>query len=126
MITGFDHVHVMAGNAEEVASFFEKIFGGRIFAREQAGGLPVVRMDLYGVNVFIFGTKPGAGQFESGKGLRGVDHIGFKVKDLAKAAEELKKKGARFSIEPSVTPAGVKFAFIDGPDGLRVELVERN
>ncbi len=126
MIEGFDHVHLICGDAEAAGKYFESIFGGKIFFRGEMGGLPVVRMDLYGVNFFIFGSKPGQGQFEPRKGLRGLDHIGFKVKDLAKEAAVLKKQGAKFSVEPSVTPAGVKFAFIEGPDGMAIELVERS
>lgn len=125
MIDGFDHVHLICGDAEAAGKYFEKIFGGKIFFRGEMGGQPVVRMDLYGVNFFIFGSKPGLGQFEPRKGLRGLDHIGFKVKDLSKATVDLKKQGAKFTVEPSVTPAGVKFAFIEGPDGMAIELVER-
>lgn len=126
MIDGFDHVHLICGDAEAAGKFFETIFGGKVFFRGEMAGTPVVRMDLYGVNFFIFGSKPGQGQFEPRKDLRGLDHIGFKVKDLAKATADLKAKGARFSVEPSTTPAGVKYAFIDGPDGMAIELVERN
>jgi catechol 2,3-dioxygenase-like lactoylglutathione lyase family enzyme len=125
MIDGFDHVHLICGDAEAAGKYFETFLGGKIFFRGEMGGLPVVRMDLYGVNFFIFGSKAGQEQFEPRKGLRGLDHIGFKVKDLAKAAVDLKRKGAKFSVEPSVTPAGVKFAFIEGPDGMAIELVER-
>jgi hypothetical protein len=39
--------------------------------------------------------------------------------------EDLKKRGAKISIGPSVAGPGVKYAFVDGPDGIRIELVER-
>ena len=77
-------------------------------------------MDLYGVNFFIFGSKPGQGQFEPRKDLRGLDHIGFKVKDLAKATADLKGKrrkvqrGAVHNRPPESSMEG----FIDGPDGM--------
>ncbi len=125
MIDGFDHVHFICGDAEAAGKYFETFFGGKIFFRGEMGGLPVVRLDLHGVNVFIFGAQPGQGQFEVRKGMRGLEHIGLKVKDLARAVEELKKKGAKFSVEPSVTPAGAKYAFMDGPDGMTIELIER-
>jgi len=114
MIDGFDHVHLICGDAEAAGKFFETIFGGKIFFRGEMAGIPIVRMDLYGVNFSFFGSKPGQGQFEHRKDLRGLDHVGFKVKDLAKATADLKAKGARFSVEPSTTPAGVKYAFMMG------------
>jgi catechol 2,3-dioxygenase-like lactoylglutathione lyase family enzyme len=71
------------------------------------------------------GTDPKAGTLVAGKGSRGLDHFGFAAKDLEKTVEELKRKGARFSIGPNVTATGVKFAFIEGPEGIRIELVDR-
>ena len=76
--------------------------------------------------MFLLGTKPGAGQLIPGKGNRGLDHLGFKVKNLEETAQELKKKGVKFSVEPFVAPSGNKIAFIEGPEGIRIELVDRN
>jgi lactoylglutathione lyase len=60
------------------------------------------------------------------KGTRGFDHIAFRVKDLDKTAEFLKKKGAKFSTAPGVNARGVKLAYIEGPDGIHIELLERS
>jgi predicted enzyme related to lactoylglutathione lyase len=78
-----------------------------------------------GVFVNLMGTDPKAMALEVGKGSRGLDHFGFRVKELEKTLEDLKKRGAKVSAGPVMTPAGVKFAFIDGPEGIRIELVER-
>ena len=71
------------------------------------------------------GTDPKAGMLEPGKGSRGLDHFGFQVKDMEETVKGLKGKGAIISAGPNVTPAGVKYAFVDGPEGIRIELVER-
>jgi lactoylglutathione lyase len=126
MITGLDHVHVICGDVEEAVRYFKEVFEGREVFRGILRGLPMVRVDVKGVIVALMGTELGSGQLAPGKGSRGLDHFGFKVKDLQKAFEDLKKRGAKFSIGPNVTPAGVKFAFIDGPEGMRIELVERD
>ena len=85
----------------------------------------MVRMEVKGVFVNLMGTDPKSGMLQPGKGSRGLDHFGFNVKGLEKTVEDLKKRGAKISLGPNVTPTGVKFAFVDGPDGLRIELVER-
>jgi len=85
----------------------------------------LIRMDVFGVTISFLGTDPAAGQLEPGKGLRGLDHIGFKVRNLDATLEELKKKGVKILLGPNVTPAGIKFAFIGGPEGIRVELLEK-
>ncbi|MGA2959247.1 MAG: VOC family protein [Thermodesulfobacteriota bacterium] len=125
MIDGLDHVHILCGDVAKSVRYFEEVFGGRVESRGELRGFPMIRMDVKGVFLNLMGTDPKAAALEVGKGSRGLDHFGFKVKDLEKTVEDLKKKGARISAGPGVTPAGVKFAFIDGPEGIRIELVER-
>ena len=48
------------------------------------------------------------------------------IQYLEKTEEDLKKRGAKFSVEPSVSTTGAKYAFVDGPEGIRIELVERD
>ena len=125
MINGLDHVHILCGDVEKSVRYFEAVFGGKVESRGELRGFPMIRMEVKGVFVNLMGTDSKAGPLEVGKGSRGLDHFGFRVKDLEKTVEELKKKGAKISAGPGVTPAGVKFAFIDGPEGIRIELVER-
>lgn len=126
MISGLDHLHIFCSNPEESAKFFENVFGGRELSRSETRGLPMIRMDVNGVIIFLMGTNQGAGQLTPGKGNRGLDHFAFKLKDFDHTVEEIKKGGGKFSAGPGVSPSGNKFAFIDGPDGVRIELVERN
>ena len=126
MITGLDHIHYVSNNIEAMAKYFEKVFGGKEIGRTEARGYPMIRMDVLGSTISFLGTESNAGQLEPGKGARGLDHIGFKVKNMEETLEDLKKKGVKVAIGPNVTPAGVKFAFIDGPEGIRIELVEKN
>jgi catechol 2,3-dioxygenase-like lactoylglutathione lyase family enzyme len=126
MITGLDHVHVMCQNVEEGVQYFKRVFDGKEVSREEVRGLPLVRVEVRGVPINLMGTGPGAGQLIPGKGSRGLDHFGFKVKDLDKTISDLQKKGAQVSLGPSVTPSGIKYAFIEGPEGIRIELVERD
>ena len=125
MINGLDHVHIMCGDVEKSVKYFEDVFGGKVESRGELRGFPMIRMDVKGVFINFMGTDPKAMALEAGKGSRGLDHFGFNVKGLEKTVEDLKKKGAKISAGPGVTPAGVKFAFIDGPEGIRIELVER-
>ena len=69
----------------------------------------MIRMDVFGETISFLGTDPGAGQLEPGKGWRGLDHIGFKVKGMEATLAELKKKGVQVLLGPNVTPAGVEF-----------------
>ena len=126
MITGIDHIHYVSNNLEEMVKYFKDIFGGKEISRGEARGYPMIRMDVFGLTISFLGTESGAGQLEPGKGSRGLDHIGFKVKDFEATLEELKKKGVKILVGPNVTPAGVKFVFIGGPEGIRIELLEKD
>lgn len=126
MITGLDHIHLLSGQVEEMIGYFAKVFEGKVVARGELRGFPMVRMDVYGAPISILGTDPVAGQLEPGKGKKGLDHFGFKVKNLEETVKILKARGAKFSVEPTTTPSGIKIAFIEGPEGIRIELVERD
>jgi catechol 2,3-dioxygenase-like lactoylglutathione lyase family enzyme len=126
MITGLDHIHLISGQVEGMVSYFEKVFDGKVVSRGEFRGFPMVRMDVYGAPISILGTEPEAGQLQPGKGSKGLDHFGFKVKNLEETVQTLKARGAKFSVEPTTTPSGIKIAFIEGPEGIRIELVERD
>ena len=125
MISGLDHVHIMCGDMEKAARYFEDLFGGKVESRTESRGLPMIRMNVQGIHVNLMKADPQAPMLDPGKGSRGLDHFGFRVKNLEKMMEELKKKGGRFSVGLSQGAGGVKFAFIDGPEGIRIELLER-
>ena len=57
----------------------------------------------------------------------GMDHFGFKiVGDFAGFCAAVKEKGDQFSVEPhEFVPGGARIAFLKGPDGETIEIVER-
>lgn len=56
---------------------------------------------------------------------RAVDHVGFSVDNLDEAIARLKKDGVTVTAEPRSLAGGkVKFAFVEGPDRIRIEVIE--
>jgi hypothetical protein len=56
---------------------------------------------------------------------RVVDHVGFSVDNLTETLEKLRKDGVKVTDEiKSVAGGKIKYAFIEGPDKIRIELVE--
>ena len=125
MINGLDHVHIMCRDLEKSVQYFTDLFGGKVETRTELRGFPMVRMLVQGIHFNLHKTDSKAAPFETGKATPGLDHIGFLVKGLEKVVEDLKKKGGKFSVDFTHGAGGVKFAFIDGPDGIRIELIER-
>jgi len=56
----------------------------------------------------------------------GLEHFGIKVKDIDAVAAEIKAKGVEFTKEPTTIRPGVRICFIRGPQGISIELLERD
>ncbi len=54
-----------------------------------------------------------------------LEHIGLTVADLDATIGELRAKGAEVAIGPLTRDPGTYLAFIRGPDGIMVELVQQ-
>ncbi len=55
----------------------------------------------------------------------GYGHVAFQVDSMDELAERLKSAGAGFSWGPGKTPDGrTSMAFVDDPDGYKIELLE--
>lgn len=57
---------------------------------------------------------------------QGLDHFGLKVTDIDAVAAELKAKGAEFTKEPHSPRPGIRVCFLRGPEGISIELLERD
>src|SRR5262249_61184525 len=63
-------------------------------------------------------------EIESTKG-HVVDHIGFSFANLSEGLEKMRKDGVKVTDEIRSAAGGkIKYAFIEGPDKIRIELVE--
>jgi catechol 2,3-dioxygenase-like lactoylglutathione lyase family enzyme len=52
-----------------------------------------------------------------------TDHLAFSVDNLDQALERMKKDGVKITEKPRSAPGG-RHAFIEGPDHVKIELVE--
>lgn len=101
-------------------------FGARIIESVQADGQPRLDLDINGLTVFIANVPSGSDMPTSPAAPHlGLDHFGLRVDDLDTAVAELEARGAVFTTEPRTIRPGVKIAFIQCPDNVRVELLER-
>jgi catechol 2,3-dioxygenase-like lactoylglutathione lyase family enzyme len=55
-----------------------------------------------------------------------LDHLGLRVDSVDEATAELKRRGATVTMEPKTIRPGVRIAFVQGPDDIRIELLERS
>lgn len=117
-----DHIHLRSSDCLAAARFYIEMFAATETGRI---GAPVSRvmLDLAGLTLFI----EQAPQLPAGATPphRGLEHIGLRVADIEAAVAALARAG--FPLVSGVTelnPA-LRIAFLDGPDGVRIELLQR-
>jgi catechol 2,3-dioxygenase-like lactoylglutathione lyase family enzyme len=121
----WDHVHLRTPDPEAMAEWFERILGAEVI-RSVEQGKPRVDLKLGGNKIFIAGASPDDLNPAPKIPYRGLDHIGLFVTDLDVFVEEIKAKGAEFTKEPHSPRPGIKICFLRGPEGISVELLERD
>ena len=123
----YDHVHLRSPDPEATARYYERMFGAEIIKSIQSDGRERVDMSLGGVMMFIAKVDPDAALSEKPAGSYvGLDHLGLRVRDIDRVCDELKAKGAEFTVEPKTIRPGVRIAFVRGPQNVLIEILDRD
>jgi lactoylglutathione lyase len=122
----WDHVHLRTPDPEATAQWFERIFGAQVI-RSMQSGKPRIDVKLGGANIFLAEVKPGDGvNAPPATPHQGLDHFGLAVSGIDAVAAELKAKGVQFTKEPHSPRPGIKICFLRGPQGISIELLDRD
>jgi catechol 2,3-dioxygenase-like lactoylglutathione lyase family enzyme len=114
---GFHHITLRVVNPEESVKWYLTAFGGE--RTRLAGRLDALK---YGTTYLIVakgdGTVPSQG--------RAIDHLGWGPTSIDATAADLKAKNVTFTAAPQPKPNafGHRTAYVEGPGGVRIELVE--
>lgn len=123
----YDHMHLRSRDPMGTAQYYHKMFDAKIIESIQSDGRPRIDLDLNGLTIFIAQVPPDAEMPSApAEPYLGLDHFGLRVDNLEEAAAELKRRGATLVMEPRTIRPGVKIAFVQGPDDVRIELLERS
>jgi catechol 2,3-dioxygenase-like lactoylglutathione lyase family enzyme len=127
----YGHHHINTTNADAQKKFFVDTLGGTLI-KVGTNNTEIVKFP----NVFVFfrvvQSPPGGSKGTS------ANHIGFSVPDLRSMIDKLKANGYQMITNTEATPdrkvkddiayspqpGGASIAFVQGPDELKVELVE--
>ncbi len=116
---GLHHVHLRAPDPGAALAWYAATFGGAVGKmKERIDGI-----NYGGVWILVQKgeTTPSAGH--------AIDHLGFRPTNVDAAVAALKTKNVKVTTEPRplTLPSGasMRLAFIEGPEGARIELVQR-
>jgi lactoylglutathione lyase len=122
----WDHVHLRSPDPEATAQWFERMLGTQVIRSTQQGK-PRIDLKLGGANIFIAQVLAGDGVNPAPTTpYQGLDHFGLAVSGIDAIAAELKAKGVEFSKVPHSSRPGIKICFLRGPQGVPVELLDRD
>ena len=122
----YDHIHLRSPNPEATAAYYQNMFGAEVLRTPQDGKTRI-DLKLGGVNIFIAPVTAGDGvNPPPTTPYQGLDHFGLLVSGIDAVVAELKAKGAEFTMEPTNIRPGVRIAFLRGPEGVSIELLERS
>jgi catechol 2,3-dioxygenase-like lactoylglutathione lyase family enzyme len=122
-----DHIHLIAENVEETLQWYCRFLGAKVTFQGAFHGSTVYYFDIAGMTFVVFGkledeAAPMPGTVHP---KHGVDHFGFAVDDLSQAVDELRAGGVAILEGPLTVRPGLRIAYIEGPDRIRIELCER-
>lgn len=140
----FGHIHMFSKDPIAAGEWYIKEFGlvrrgrgtpsrePRMYRGYQIG--PSMSLTMDNVNFIIFPWEYAQKEwpelwkdrtdFDSTQG-HVTDHLGFSVDHLEETLAKLRQDGVKVTSEPRTILGGkVKYAFIEGPDHVRIELVE--
>jgi catechol 2,3-dioxygenase-like lactoylglutathione lyase family enzyme len=122
----YDHIHLRSPDPEATAAYYERMFGAQVI-RTQQQGQTRIDLKLGGADIFIAPVPPDSSVNPPPvTPYQGLDHFGLSVTGIDAVVAELKAKGAEFTMEPTNIRPGIRIAFVRGPQGVSIELLERS
>jgi len=129
MAYAINHVHIRSADPHASASWYEKHFGAKIVSeREVMPGTITISMEVGGPVRLNVSSKPeGTSDERAVAELNrlGLEHFGFAVEDLEADLEKLEVAGVRIVLPLTEVVGGTRLAYIEGPDDVLIELVQR-
>lgn len=123
----YDHTHFKCSDPEKTVVFFKDNFEAKEVSRFEVNGMSIVTLDIGGLWYNFSPKRAGEAVEPKTQPARyGVYHIALKTRDLAAEAAKMKARGVKFTLEVSQSNPTTKYAFIEGPDGISIEILQRD
>jgi catechol 2,3-dioxygenase-like lactoylglutathione lyase family enzyme len=119
-----DHFHLRSPDPENSARFYVEMLNATEVGRAEIRGKLRITVKLGDLQFFIE-EVPSNTPAPPTPPFLGIEHFGLQVDDIDAAATDLRARGVHFTTEPVESRPGVRMAFIEGPEGVRIELIER-
>lgn len=120
-----DHVHFKCSDCEHTVRFFKENFEAKEERGVDSAGALIVTLQIGDAFYKFSPKKPNETVDSSSKPPRyGVYHVAFKTDNLAREVAKMKARGVGFTQDLRQVRPQVQAAFIEGPDGISIELLQ--
>lgn len=120
----YDHLHLRSRDAVAAARFYGQVLGARETGREGGESPSRIMLDVGGLTLFIEQAPDGMAP-AAVPPHRGIEHIGFRVEDIEATVADLAARGIPLVSGITDVRPGLRIAFFEGPDGVRIEVLQR-
>ena len=121
------HTMIRVGNLERSLAFYSELLGMRVLRKQDyPGGRFTLAFVGYGDEadhtVVELTHNWDTDHYDIGTGF---GHLALGVEDIYRSCDELRAKGAKITREPGpMKHGGSEIAFIEDPDGYKIELIQ--
>ena len=121
----FHHVHLLSENPQETSRWYVEKLGGLIENEAAVRGSVLLRIRIGEALLNIRGLWPGEKLATPVEGkLTGIDHFALAVDDIEVCMRQLKGNSVKITEPIFKTSTGIRAFFIEGPDGVLIEIIE--
>ena len=121
MAMKFEHIHLKTKDPAKAAKFYMETLGAtRLETAAETGGY---RLNLHGVTVNISGFI----EYQTREQKYGLEHFSLETDDLDGTVEKMKAQGGKVLeaiVSRIAAHKGARICWVEGPEGVQVELVE--
>jgi lactoylglutathione lyase len=123
----YDHTHFKCSDYEKTVAFFKENFGAKEVTRWENKGMPIVTVQMGGLS-YNFSPRRSNETVDARTDTvhYGVYHIALQTADLVAEVAKMKQRGVKVTQDVGQANPKTKFAFIEGPDGISIELLQRD
>ena len=122
----YHHIHLRSPDPEATAIWYEANLDAEVI-RSTVDGKPRIDLKLGGTNIFIAPVTAGDGvNPPPATPHQGLDHFGLTVNGIDAIVAEFKAKGIEITRGPRTIRPKTRVAFLRGPEGVSIELLDYN
>ncbi len=116
MAMKLNHVHLKSPNPKQTADFYIDTLGATLVSEIGTRGY---RLNLHGLTLNLTSFV----EDQTRQQVYGVEHFALDTDDMDSTLAQLTAKGAKV-LENMVSGTGRRICFLEGPDGVQLEIIE--